>query len=293
MTAYLLLALSVVLSTGRNVLSKNLSMVSFPSRPFFLCQGCLFVFGGITILCIEGATPWRVSAATVGYAAIYGLCLILAQWFYTSALSSGNTSLCATVYSLGFIIPTLSGAVLWSEPFSFLDGSGILAATLAVIVSGLGKGGSEKEQRKGAKALYFLPLLIAMLSSGALGLIQKIQQQSPYADEKPAFLIIAFAFAATTSLIFAAFVKKPSSAPFTRVKLAIASLVGLVFGACNMLNTTLAGMLDSAVLFPTLNLSIILLSTLAGAILFKEKIAWRECAVILLGTASILLLNLG
>jgi hypothetical protein len=119
-----------------------------------------------------------VSPITVLYAVIYGALLIFAQWFYTAALTEGNTALCSTVYSLGFILPTLSGAVFWSEPFSVLDGIGILLAASAIVVSGIRKSGCEEKGRY----RFFLPLIIAMLASGGLGIVQKVQQSSAYAS---------------------------------------------------------------------------------------------------------------
>ena len=74
--------------------------------------------------------------------------------------------------------------------------------------------------------------------------------------------------------------------------LAVASFVGLFFGCCNLLNTTLVGKLDSAIFFPTLNIGVIILSMLCGIVFFKEKIRKREIAVLLLGGMSIFLLNL-
>ena len=76
-------------------------------------------------------------------------------------------------------------------------------------------------------------------------------------------------------------------------KLTVASCVGLFFGCCNLLNTSLAGLLDSAIFFPTLNIGVILLSMICGVIFFKEKISKKELAVLILGGLSILLLNLG
>jgi drug/metabolite transporter (DMT)-like permease len=75
--------------------------------------------------------------------------------------------------------------------------------------------------------------------------------------------------------------------------LLVASCVGLFFGCCNLLNTSLAGMLDSAIFFPTLNIGTILLSMLLGVIVYKEKIGKREALVLMLGAASIILLNFG
>lgn len=286
---YLLLALSIILSTGRNIFSKKLSDIRFATRDFFMCQGSLFVFGAISLILFGNISFKSFDYITLIYAIIYAFLLVLAQWFYTAALSKGKTALCSTVYSLGFILPTLSGAIIWEEPFSILDLFGILCAVAAVIISGL----KSQTREKITKSYYFIPLLIAMLSSGGLGIVQKLQQKSEYAGQKTIFLLIAFLIAAVISLSFALTAKKTSTGPVHSNKLAVASCVGLFFGCCNLLNTSLAGLLDSAIFFPTLNIGVILFSMICGAILFKEKISKKEITVLVLGGLSILLLNFG
>ena len=286
---FLFLGLSVVLSTGRNLLSKNLSNVRFRTRPFFWCQSALFLCGAVALVLFGKISSGVVAYQTLIYAAVYAILLIFAQWFYTAALAKGNTALCSTVYSLGFILPTLSGAILWAESFSFLDLLGIMCAISAVIVSGL----KSQAKEKATKSYYFIPLVIAMLASGGLGIVQKLQQKSAYAEQKSIFLLIAFTLAAVISLIFSLFAKKQGDPPFRRGKLAAASCIGVCFGCCNLLNTTLAGLLDSAIFFPTLNIGVILLSMICGVIFFKERILKKEITVLILGGVSILLLNLG
>jgi drug/metabolite transporter (DMT)-like permease len=287
--AFLLLGLSVVLSTGRNLFSKNLSYVQFGTKPFFLCQCALFLCGGAALVLFGNISFGVVAYQTLIYAAVYAILLIFAQWFYTAALAKGNTALCSTVYSLGFIFPTLSGAILWSEPFSILDVLGILCAVSAVIVSGLKLQAIEQT----GKYYYFIPLVIAMLASGGLGIVQKLQQKSYYSDQKTLFLLIAFLLAAGISLLFALVTRKGQVNSVRPKQFAVAAYVGLCFGCCNLLNTTLAGLLPSAIFFPTLNIGVILLSMICGMIFFKEKISKKEIAVLILGGLSILLLNFG
>ena len=286
---YLLLSLSIILSVGRNIFSKNLSDIRFGTRAFFTCQSLLFACGCISLSVLGQISLKNVAPKTILYAAIYGLLLILAQWFYTAALSKGSTALCSTVYSLGFIFPTLSGALIWSEALSYLDALGILCAAAAVVVSGI-KPGTDKTAKS---SLYFIPLVIAMLASGGLGIVQKIQQKSDLAEQKPIFLAMAFLLASIASLVFALCSKEENTCKLSRTKLGVAACVGIFFGCCNLLNTSLAGMLDSAVFFPTLNLGVILLSMVCGLVFFKEKLGKREIAILALGVAAILLLNFG
>jgi drug/metabolite transporter (DMT)-like permease len=285
---YLLLLISIILSTGRNIFSKRIAQIPFGSREFFLHQFVIFAFGGIAIALL-GQVPWKaISSLTLICALIYSTVLICAQWFYTSALSQGNTALCSTVYSMGFIIPTVSGALFWMEKFTFIDLIGILCAVATIIFSKSSSGNSDKTAFK----CFFIPLIIAMLSSGSLGIIQKIHQKSQFAGERGSLLLIAFILASAISLVASALCKNKCDNVIPKRTLPIASLIGLFFGCCNLLNTTLAGLLDTAIFFPTLNIGIIFLTTLSGAIIYKERITRKELTVLLCGSASILLLNL-
>ena len=132
-----------------------------------------------------------------------------------------------------------------------------------------------------------------MLSSGGLGIVQKLQQKSVYAEQKSLFLLIAFILASAASLLIALLSKEDNAPKPSKEKLAAASCIGVCFGCCNLVNTTLAGRLPSALFFPTLNIGVILLSTVLGVLVFKEKLTKKDYSVLLLGGAAILLLNIG
>ena len=79
---FLLLGLSVVLSTGRNLFSKKLSDIRFGTRAFFLCQSVLFLCGAVSLVLFGKILFGSIAPITFIYAIIYGLLLMLAQWFY-------------------------------------------------------------------------------------------------------------------------------------------------------------------------------------------------------------------
>lgn len=292
MTPYVffLLVLTVVLSSLRTVLSKGVSQNAFGSRRFFLSQGLLFGAGSVALLFAPGVFASVPTAQTLLLALLYAIALIGAQWCYTASLKSGNTGLCATVYSLGFIIPTLSGCIAFGEE---LKGTGIIGVILvipAIIISGIKPKGQSKDKKGNG---YFIPLILAMISSGALGVLQKVQQKSPTPEQKGSFVLIAFVIAAAASFISLLFSKDGKEERlFEKKSTALGALVGVCFALCNILNTTLSGLLPSAVFFPTVNLGNIFLSLILGVIIYKDKIKKRDLAVFLLGTLSIVLLNL-
>lgn len=286
---FVLLGVSILLSVGRNLCSKKLSDLPFGCKTFFLCQGILFLCGGIA-LALFGGIAWEpIAPMTWCFAALYALLLIAAQWFYTAALAGGNTALCSTVYSMGFTLPTLSGALLWSEVLSPLDWLGILCAASAVALSGF----TSHTKKHTTDRSRLLPLVIAMVASGGLGIVQKMQQRSAVAEQTSAFLLIAFLLAAAISLTVACLTRKHTVVSDLPKRSLTAAVVGLFFGCCNRLNTSLSGRLDSAIFFPTLNIGVILLSMVCGIVFFKEKLTKKEIAVLLCGSLSILLLTLG
>ncbi len=279
-----LLALSVALSACRNIFSKGIAGFPFGSKSFYYAQAVIFLFGTVTLAVFGGGTVVSASALTIFYAFIYAVLLISAQWCYTAALKNGNTAICSTVYSMGFIFPTLSGALFWEERLTIFRICGILAVIPAVVVSGM------RNKAGGTHENYILPLVLAMLSSGGLGVMQKVQQSSPYAEQKSVFVLIAFAAAGLISLIFAASSKNLGK-KMSRKKLLMSQGAGVCFGGCNLLNTTLAGRLDSAVFFPLQNISVILLSMALGVCIFKEKPGKKEFIVLLLGVAAVIFLS--
>jgi len=287
-TSALLILLSVVLSSSRNLLSKGVSRFRFGTKNFFLVQFSLFSGGSIVVFLTQRVSLSSVAPIMVVYALIYGILLILAQWCYTVALSCGNVAICSTIYSLGFIFPTLSGVLFWDEKTSFLNILGILCVIPAVIISGMKK---TTTQNKNSDNNYIIPLIVSMLSAGGLGIMQKIQQSSQYAEQKPEFVLIGFIFASVVSFIFFIFAK--SAQDKNRVKkIFMSASAGVCFGGCNLLNTTLAGRLDSAVFFPVYNISVILISIVLSFVIFKERLSKREFVVLSLGILSIFLLNL-
>lgn len=294
-----MLSAAVTLTVGRNICSKYLSRNPFGSRAFFLMQGVMFFAGALCLALACIGKPLPPSPAAFRYAAAYALLLVSSQWCYTASLKYGNVSICSTMYSLGFIIPTLAGPFLWNEELTPKRVLGILLIIPAICLS-VKKG--EKTHQAGFWA-YGAPLLAAMFSSGALGVLQKAHQRSAYAEERAVVIVLAFLFALAASFLAALLrgltkggekgaetVPIKARSPERKKQSLCAALAGICFGSCNLLNTTLAGKLDSAVLFPVLNIGVIVLSMVAGWLFFRERLQKKDYTVIILGIAAVLLL---
>ena len=278
------LLLSVCLSSGRTIASRKTAADANKRSQFFLFQTVLFASAVLLLFALNIKDLGFVSVTTVIYGMIYGLLLVSSQWLFTLALKNGNTSVCSVIYSLGFLLPTVSGAVFWNEAFTVLQLAGILMAVAAIFLAAK-KNEAESESKKS-----FIPfVLIAMVSSGGLGVMQKLQQSSAFSCEKGAFLLIAFLAAFICSA--AALVLCRERVAFSATKMACPVFTGLCFGGANLCNTILAGRMKSAVFFPLQNITTILFTTLLGIVLFKEKLTPKTIGILILGITVIVLFS--
>ena len=288
-TALFLLALSIVCSTARAVFSKKLGALSDGRRGFYLTQAVLFAVAAAVLLTLNVRSIARPSQTAVLLAVAYGVLTVLSQWMYTLSLTRCPVSVCAMVYSFGFILPTVFGTVVWREPVNAFKIVSILLC-IGTIFLASGKSDAGAAKPRGLP----LPLIVAMLASGGLGIMQKLQQKSTASGETGMFLCLAFVLATLLSLL-AALAARKDAAPKARIAPALALpilVVGVCMAAANTANTLLAGLLPSAVIFPTVNVGVILASLAASALLLKEKPTRRQIAAFALGIAAILLFNL-
>lgn len=283
----LLLAISILCSTARNIFSKGISDVPFGTKAFFRLQTVIFGVGCL-LLCAFGIPLEKISAQTALYSLIYGILLVGAQYLYTLALKSGKVGVCSTVYSLGFILPTVSGGLFWNERVNIYNVFGVILVIPMIALCALGKSKANGTGAGGKE--YIVPLIFSMLCSGGLGIMQKLQQKGEYYYQKNEFLVTAFAVAAIFSLISALCVKTRKSA-FSKSKAVKSCTVGAAFAVSNLCNTTLSGKLPTAVFFPLLNIGTIAVSVLSGILLYKEKCTKKDIAVLCLGAASIILIS--
>lgn len=283
---FLLLALSIVLATTRNIMSKDIADINIGAKEFFLLQAVIFIGGG-AFICVLDFPSESAADDTIYYALVYGILLIAAQYCYTFALKSGKVGICSIVYSLGFVLPTLSGSLFWGEPINVYNVIGItLIIPMIVICGRRNPQDAESENNR-----FLVPLIAAMIASGGLGIMQKVQQCSKYSTQKNIFLIVAFALAGAISLFLYPFGQKTVQ-KLSYKKLGSAAVIGAVFALSNLCNTILSGELKTAIFYPMLNICTILFSVVSGIILYKEKWSKKDATVLLFGATAIILISI-
>lgn len=284
-----LLAASVLCSTARAVFSKKLGISAAGKHEFCVMQAKLFFFAAAEIFLLNIKGMCLPSAETLAFSGMYGMFTVLAQWLYTMALGRMTVSVCAMIYSFGFIIPTVFGTVVWRENVGFFKIFSVLLSIVTIVLSSVSSG--ENSKKTDLRAV--LPLIISMAASGGLGVVQKLQQKSACSSQTGIFLFAAFLLAGVISVIAAITVKKaPVPPPKNSAESYISVFtVGAAMAASNTANTLLAGRLPSVIAFPVTNVGVILASLLVSTLFLGEKITKKQVAAVCTGITAVIMFN--
>lgn len=261
----------------KNYFSKKISNTTRACQLFntvtsIACAFFIFAYAGFRI---EG------SAYTVIIGAIFGVVTALAAICGFIAISIGPLSYTTVMTSCSTVITAISG-LFFGETIPALKWVGIALMMVCLILSN--KKEKSAEEKK-ASLKWFIFSMLAAIFGAAIGLIQKIHQESEHSGELSLLLIIAFAFSTLLSLVWylislrkdPPIIKRTESgrlpAKITFLLAVIFITVGLGYALNNIINLYLVGVMDSAVFFPIVNGGHLILTTLAGLILFKEKLS--------------------
>ena len=293
MNDYLILAISLFAALLVSIIRKSYASSTSGKLHEILVFNALCAIISMIVFLVWGGAP-KISTLTLLLGIAFGLVSSAYFIFNLQALKLGPLSYTQLFVSFSSIIPTLSGVMFFNEKIVFIQIIGIALSFVSLFLSIEKKG---KEKKSSFKWLVFC--LMIFLFNGLIGVMQKVHQKSDFASELNAFLIIAFLvsfmFSSTLTLITT---KKQNPIAFfkekdkkTQLILVITTIIcGVFIAVNNKLNLYLAGVIDSAILFPILNGGGVLLATLASLFVFKEKLTLKQWIGILVGGVAIILL---
>ena len=325
MKSYIALPAAIALSCSKSLIFRGVSASKPNRRGFWFVNAVSFAVAALALAAIAACGGGlfengrlKLSLATFLLAVPFALCTLGAQIFYIAAQGRGSVSLNTFLYSCGFIVPVVYGVVALHEAVKITQIAGLIVLIGAMYLYLL-------PQKGRFDKLWLALISAASLLSGAVGVLQKVQQNSAQRAEADGFLIVTFALCAAISCALA-IVFKPAGAvePVSAgndetlcetaagevvvqkntakaarqiaavgvsVKeswLAVAS--GAVAAALNRVNLSLAGALPSMIFYPVFNGAVTLATGVAAFLICKEKLNARQWLSLLLGIAAIALI---
>lgn len=280
-----------------SVLSSTLIFVVFKLFDVFKIQTLYAIITNYVVACAVGFLlydgpvgvsdftnkPWLIGPILLGI-----LFIVIFNLMARTAQVSG-VSVASVATKMSLAIPVIMGMLLYGERLSALQVVGIALALVAVYLASI----KEKKIRIDRKALV-LPLLV-FLGSGVIDTsIQYFEEVHLTDQEIPVFSSMIFGFAALTGFIFIGVkaVKTPLKINLKNMAGGIALGVPNYFSIYFLIRALRSDILSSAAIFTLNNVAIVMLSTLLGILLFKEKLTLKNWGGVALAILSIILVAL-
>lgn len=215
-----------------------------------------------------------------------GILFILVFNIMGLTAQQNGVSVASVAGKMSVVVPVLFGVFFYKESVGFVKITGIVLALVAVYLT------STKEKTKSVEKQYLVYPILLFLGSGIIDTFIKYVETNYVQDGGvPIFsaTIFIFAFAFGILLIF-------SKKIISNVKLAWKNVVGgIVLGIPNyfsidfLLRALKTDGLESSTLFTINNVSIVLLTTIFGLLIFKEKLLPKNWIGIVMAVISIFL----
>ena len=233
----------------------------------------------------------------------FGLSLITGFWFiFTYLLMAASTQRSGvTVTSLSsklsVVLPTLAGVVLFHETLGLVSVLGIVLALAALVLVVGGKGNATIGDAKhyvytGGKKLSFslLPILI-FFGTGTGDILMKLTEQRNASDDMGFMIAFIYLIAMLFGLVLVGFdlIRGKSKWQWK------SAVGGIGLGVINFFSTYFVyrsmRLFDNVVLFPVYNIGVVCLTALAGWLLFKEKLTWKNYLGLAIAIIAVLLIT--
>ncbi len=275
---YLLLFLSILFAVLNNILYHKLSELGKYDNFFFTAMSSFVWLAVLAPL----ADFEALNKAELIFGIIYGTVQAMFLFFKMKAMSTGPVSVTSVVSNCSMVLTTLMGIIIFSEKVTLLQIAGSALILLSVFLCVDPKSDMKMTLKWKIYCVFFF------IFAAAVGIIFKLF--SAYeASGANMMSVAAISMVICLSLLSFAIEKKPKP---KRIHILFAVLCGILSCFYNRINVFLSGALPSVVFFPIFNGSIVLFSSISGALIFKEHLSKKQYFGILTGILAIIILAL-
>ncbi|MCJ7552931.1 MAG: EamA family transporter [Ignavibacteriaceae bacterium] len=277
---YLLLTIlsssSIALILKYNTTRKN--------QPVVMLMGNYFIASIISAIMIFIKGNAEYSNEALFFGLILGPLFIISFFIFAKAVEFAGTALATVSSRLSVVIPVFLVVVFFGEIPNTHIYLGFSLTILTIILFYLSL--NHENSGAGDKKKYFF-LIGVLLFIGVNDFAMKFFQLLRTSGEESFFVYMIFttAFIVGAAVIFTRKIKIEKSE----------FLTGLVLGIPNYFSTVflLAALstLPAMIVYPVINTGVIIVTTLAAYLIFKEKLNYFGIAALILGTVAILLLG--
>jgi len=243
---------------------------------YLVCSLLGMLYTGFGTLAAAPAELWK----TAGLGLIHGILLLSAFIVLQTDIRKYGVVLSSVFMKLGLLVPILLSVLVFGEQPTVLQLAGFGLAIGAILLINLKKGES-------AGSFGFMLILLLLLGGGAdaMGKIYEV-----YGAEGLSGLFLLLSFASAFVLCMATVAKQKEKLSGKAV------LFGALIGIPNFFSTkfllSALTKLPAVVVYPTFSVGSMLLITLSGVLIFREKPEKRQWIAMGAVIAALILLNI-
>lgn len=253
-------------------------------NPILLLSANYFIASLISFIFMIRENSFTFSWQTFIFGALLGILFVLAFFIFAKAVGSAGAALSSVSSRISVIIPITLSILIFNEEPNHYQLIGFFFTVVTIILFYFSVRGLNQGNLHFTDYFYLFALLAGI---GINDFCMKVFQDLRPENEKALFLfsIFTFAFIYTISIIL---YKK---IPFERKTI----YTGLILGIPNIFSSyfllaALAGV-SAIVVYPVVNIGVILLTTFGAILLWKEKIGFFGFLSLLSGMVAIFLLS--
>ena len=280
--------ISVLISSGLFVIFKYFDVFKVDVLKAIVINYIVAFVLGFTVS--EKSTSFKevVSQDWIFGALILGAMFISVFFVMAKTAQVNGVSVASVAGKMSVVIPVFFGILLYNETVTFLKILGIIIALIAVYLA------SVKRETKIEKQSNLIYPLLLFIGSGAIDTTLKYVEINFVAKEDVSiFSGTLFGIAAFFGILILLFktIKKPESFGFKNIIAGIALGVPNYFSIIFLLKALQVEGFESSTLFTINNVGIVIVSTLIGVILFKEKMTTKNIIGVFLAILGIVMVT--
>ena len=216
-------------------------------------------------------------------ALVLGVFFITNFFIYSKSIDLNGMGISITAMRMSLAIPVLISLLIYNEQVSNLVYAGMVVAMFSIFLLVPRQSGSSSK----SKTIMYLPLLLFLFTGFAEGGLKVFEREFIQSLDESLFLALIFCTAFFIGLCILLLKKELR---FTLKEV----ILGLFLGIFNLYSSYFLILalksFPGSIVFPLLNISIIVLGTLIGLIFWKDKITKTQWVGLLTATLSIFML---
>ena len=223
-----------------------------------------------------------------------GILFIVGFNILGAAFQKAGVALTVIIVKMSLILPVIFAIALFGESLGALKLIGIVCALSAIVLVNLPNKSLQPNIVQLSGMILLLPILAFLLSGIIEVILFYVQASGVVTDDSLTFVASSFGFAGIFGALYT-FYRMYRFKIYPGVK---ELLGGIALGLPNFLSIYLLLVLlengwDGSVLFPINNVGILILTSLAGILFYKESVNLRKSIGLILALFAILLIGLG